>query len=574
MRIFAVVNQKGGCGKTTTAINLAGVFAGRGYRTLLVDMDPQGHCAAGLAIPEQRVDLHIGDAMLAADDAPVDPARLLWRVSRNLDLAPSTVRLAALEAARGELAGRADAESRLKRVLSRFDGQYDVGLIDCSPAIGLLAFNALVAAHEVLIPVETGFFSLQGATKQINAIKAVGKRLGVSTTHRLLATMHDPSSVLSQDLLDELRRRFGGRVLPTVIRQDQALREAASFGQPVVEYSPDSNGAKDYSALADWLIENAVKNGGRKTGESDDDGGVQVVPGVGERTMAAFAPAKAAAVFAPAGGGSPVAVSPSPPPTSPTPPTPTTTTIPSTYPAHPSSPVSGPVHAAQSAAPAAAPAAAPVAAPVAVAVVNSIGERDGLAAVMVPVVQASTTGLAAMAAVAAGGSGLAVAEPARALTSRAADVASRTRRLQRAALVMSPDAGAAGAKPAAKEPEPVTATPAARVEAAARPFGVLLSGRSVVFSQPASIGQSVAIAGEFNGWSPAHTPMRLNALSGQLEAIVEIKPGRSQYRLVVDGRWMPDPFNPVVAPNPFGGSDSVVIVPEHTAEGSDMRSIG
>jgi chromosome partitioning protein len=101
VRTFAVVNQKGGCGKTTTAINLAGVFAGRGHRTLLVDMDPQGHCAAGLAIPEQRVDLHIGDAMLAPDDKPVDPQRLLWRVSRNLDLAPATLRLAALEAGRG-----------------------------------------------------------------------------------------------------------------------------------------------------------------------------------------------------------------------------------------------------------------------------------------------------------------------------------------------------------------------------------------------------------------------------------------------------------------------------------------
>ena len=124
MRTFAVVNQKGGCGKTTTAINLAGVFAARGFRTLLVDMDPQGHCAAGLAIPEQRVDLHIGDAMLADDDHPIDPARLFWRAVRNLDLAPSTLRLAALEAPRGELAGKPDAERRLKKFLSRFDSQY------------------------------------------------------------------------------------------------------------------------------------------------------------------------------------------------------------------------------------------------------------------------------------------------------------------------------------------------------------------------------------------------------------------------------------------------------------------
>ena len=307
MRTFAVVNQKGGCGKTTTAINLAGVFAGRGYRTLLVDMDPQGHCAAGLAIPEQRVDQHIGDAMLAPDDKPIDPQRLLWRVSRNLDLAPSTVRLAALEAPRGDLAAMPDAESRLKKVLARFDAQYEVCLIDCSPAIGMLAFNALVAADEVLIPVETGFFSLQGATKQINAIKSIGKRLGVAPHHRLLATMHDPSSVLSRDLLEELRRRFGNRVIPVVISMDHALREASSFGQPVVEYRRvDSVGAKDYQQLTDWLIENSLKTGAvssagdlaRTPGPAGSETGseiplVQVIAGIGDNVLspAASSPA-------------------------------------------------------------------------------------------------------------------------------------------------------------------------------------------------------------------------------------------------------------------------------------------
>ncbi len=179
MRTIAIVNQKGGCGKTTSAINLAGVFAASGYKTLLVDMDPQSHCAAGLAIPEQRIDVQIGDAMAGIGTSrEVDLERLLWRVSRNLDLAPSTMKLATVEAARGELAGKADAESRLSKVLRRIADRYDICFIDCSPAIGLLTYNAIVAADEVIIPVETGFFSLQGATKQVNTIRSMAKRLG------------------------------------------------------------------------------------------------------------------------------------------------------------------------------------------------------------------------------------------------------------------------------------------------------------------------------------------------------------------------------------------------------------
>lgn len=257
MRTIAIVNQKGGCGKTTSAINLAGVFAASGYKTLLVDMDPQSHCAAGLAIPEQRIDVQIGDAMTSLGTSrEVDLERLLWRVSRNLDLAPSTMKLAAVEAARGEIAGKADAESRLAKVLQRLNNRHDICFIDCSPAIGLLTYNALVAADEVIIPVETGFFSLQGATKQVNTIRSLGKRLGAAPVYRLLATLHNPESALACELLEELKRRFPGKVAPHVIRWDQRLRESASFGQPIIEYAPESTGAEDYRSLAQWLAEN------------------------------------------------------------------------------------------------------------------------------------------------------------------------------------------------------------------------------------------------------------------------------------------------------------------------------
>lgn len=252
MQRLVIINQKGGCGKTTSAINLAGVAASQGKRTLLVDLDPQSHCAAGLAIPEQRIDLDIGDAMLS--DGVPDKPRLIWRAARNLDLIPSRLKLAGLEAARGGLASKPDKEQRLDRVLSHLAPDYDLCIVDCSPSIGLLTYNALACATRILIPVETSFFSLQGATKQVNTIRSLERRLGVTAPYNILATIHEPDSALATDLMNELLRRFEDRVCPTAIRRDRALREATSFGQPVVEYDPQSIGAADFAAAAKWLL--------------------------------------------------------------------------------------------------------------------------------------------------------------------------------------------------------------------------------------------------------------------------------------------------------------------------------
>lgn len=260
MRTIAIINQKGGCGKTTTAINLSAMLARAGRKTLLVDLDSQSHCAAGLGIPESKIDMDIGDAMLAAGNKPVDVARLIWQPAMNFDLAPSRMRLAGLEAARGGLANLQDKERRLAAAIGAIGSNHDIVCIDCSPSIGLLTYNALVAADVILIPVETSFFSLQGATRQVNTVKTLTRKLGIHRQVWILPTIHDPSNAVATDLLDELYRRFGERVIPAVIRRDVKLREATSFGQSIVEYAPGCTGFEDYARLADWVISHWMVN--------------------------------------------------------------------------------------------------------------------------------------------------------------------------------------------------------------------------------------------------------------------------------------------------------------------------
>ena len=268
MRTIAIINQKGGCGKTTSAINLAAVFARRGFRTLLVDLDPQSHCAAGLGVPEDQIERDVSDALLAPPEARLDRDQLLWRVTRGLDLLPSRMRLAGLESSRGGLADAPDKDHRLSSVIdriSRADGGagagdepervFDICLIDCPPSIGLLTYNALVAARELIVPVETSYFALKGAEKQVKTMRTIGRRLGVRNRARILPTLHDASVAISRDLLAEMRSKFGPMLIPTVIRADAALREAASLGRPVIDHAPDSSGAEDYTSLCEWLEE-------------------------------------------------------------------------------------------------------------------------------------------------------------------------------------------------------------------------------------------------------------------------------------------------------------------------------
>jgi chromosome partitioning protein len=521
VRIISIINQKGGCGKTTSAINLAGITARKGYRTLLVDLDPQSHCAAGLAIPEQRIDLDIGDVMLAAPDHHIDPARLFWRASRNLDLAPSRMKLAGLESSRGGLADKPDKERRLANVLSRFARNYDFCFVDCSPSIGLLTYNALAAATDVLIPVETSFFALQGATKQVGTIKSLSKKLGMAAPYWLVATIHDEGSVLACDLLEELRRRFGKRVSPQVIRRDPTLKEAASFGQPVVEYAPTSTGAKDYAALADWLIESVTAPVDARQRITDiplaaDPPSVEVVSSMesklalGRKLVAGDDQGESfpSSSRVQADGISETLNDPHP--------------APAPQPTEP-------------------------------------GGSSGAVALAEPptaIRQVLT---------------LDVDAPEAAAITRAEDMAQRARVL----LLKKADErlrqmitdGAAGSSRGADVSTPTTPivrhdTARAKSDSIRALLGVRQTRSGVLFVQPLSAGLRVSVAGDFNGWSSTSAALKRNESLGVFELCTPIPPGRYRYRLVIDGRWTADPFNDQSEPNEFNELNSILEVEE------------
>ncbi len=253
MRTIAIINQKGGCGKTTVSINLAAVMASMGRKTLLVDMDPQSHCALGLAVPEAQLERSIGDMLRAGLDGTLAFGDTVWQISRSLDLSPSTMSLAGIEA---ELSTAPDKDRRLAQLLSTVADQYEFCIIDCPPSIGLLTFNALRAADEVIIPVETGYFSMQGSVRQKATIEMLAHRAGHRVRFQVLATMYDVRTKLAREILSELRRHFGDKLLPVVINFNSKLKEAASFGQPITEYDPASRGMADFEKLANWLLAN------------------------------------------------------------------------------------------------------------------------------------------------------------------------------------------------------------------------------------------------------------------------------------------------------------------------------
>ena len=257
MRTIAVVNQKGGCGKTTVAINLASALAEAGQKTLLADMDPQSHCAVGLAVPEEQIEQSIYDVLISKSrNEPMKLTEILWQISDGLELAPASIDLSAFEQ---QMAGIADRECCLKDVLTEVKKEYDYTIIDCPPAVGLLTFNALRAATDVIVPVETGYFALHGLSKQLETLSILSKRCNQNVNVRVLASMYDIRTKMAREILAELRKHFSDKMFNAIVNFNTKLKEAASFGQPINEYDPTSKGQLNFRTLAEEVLGSQVK---------------------------------------------------------------------------------------------------------------------------------------------------------------------------------------------------------------------------------------------------------------------------------------------------------------------------
>lgn len=257
MRIIALINQKGGCGKTTTAVNLSACLAQCKKRVLLIDLDPQGHATLGLGISPEEVPL--GMASVLSQESSIEETLIEDRCCPGLDLAPSNLRLAALEQ---QLSGQSQREERLLWALRRLQKSYDLILIDSPPSLGLLSFNALRAADEVLVPVDASTFSLHGLARLFETLELLQSRTGQAMTVRALATLfshtrfaQETLEMLDRCFTEPLAQRFNGGRYRTPIRSNVRLREAARLGMPVAHYDRHSLGAEDYAALAQELLQ-------------------------------------------------------------------------------------------------------------------------------------------------------------------------------------------------------------------------------------------------------------------------------------------------------------------------------
>src|SRR4030042_1905200 len=237
MRTIAVINQKGGCGKTTVSINLASALADENKRTLLIDMDSQGQCAGCLAVPEEQIEQSVYDVLVShRRGEPIKLTEILWEIGDNFELAPASIDLAAFDQ---QTSGIAERENCLKDVLATVEQDYDYVVVDCPPAIGLLTFNAMRAATDVIVPVETGYFSLHGLSKQLDKLSILCKQCAQHIDVMVLASMYDIRTKMAREILADLRKHFSGRMFKTVVNFNTKLKEAASFGQPITEYTPE-----------------------------------------------------------------------------------------------------------------------------------------------------------------------------------------------------------------------------------------------------------------------------------------------------------------------------------------------
>ena len=248
MRIIAIANQKGGCGKTTTAINLSASLAKHNRKVLLIDMDPQGHSTLGYNVRPEEIGLSVYHVL--KEGIPLDNIILNTGIT-NLSLAPSNIVLSAIEQ---DIAGSPEKEKKLSLAISALKKVYNYIIIDCPPNLGLLSINALRAAGEVIIPLEPSFFSLHGLGKLLETIEVLNRRSGHKVETCILPTMHNRRSRFAREVLQEVKSHFKGIIFSSPIRVCTKLRESVSFGCPVSEYATNSIGHWDYTALTEEVL--------------------------------------------------------------------------------------------------------------------------------------------------------------------------------------------------------------------------------------------------------------------------------------------------------------------------------
>ncbi|MGI8984492.1 MAG: ParA family protein [Acidimicrobiales bacterium] len=256
-RFVAVANQKGGVGKTTTAVNLGAALAELGYRVLVVDLDPQGNATTGLGINARNLQSSIYDVLLNDLDLEdcIEPTEV-----RNLFLAPATIDLAGAEI---ELVPAFSRELRLRRALERVGSDYDFIFIDCPPSLGLLTVNGLAAATEVMVPIQCEYYALEGLGQLLRNVELVQRNLNPTLElGAIILTMYDARTKLSDQVTKEVRRHFGAKVCRNIVPRTVRLSEAPSFGQPIIVFDSTSRGAIAYRELAKEVSGGAPRRAG------------------------------------------------------------------------------------------------------------------------------------------------------------------------------------------------------------------------------------------------------------------------------------------------------------------------
>jgi len=248
-RIIAIANQKGGVGKTTTAVNLSACIAALGKKALLIDVDPQGNSTSGIGVNKADVKYCVYDVVI--DDVPVQEAIVETKVP-NLSLLPATIQLAGAEI---ELVPTISREVRLRRAIQPLRSKYDYIFIDCPPSLGLLTVNALTAADSILIPIQCEYYALEGLSQLLNTIRLVQKHLNTSLeVEGVVLTMLDARTNLGLQVIEDVKKYFRDKVYKTVIPRNVRLSEAPSYGEPVIHYDSKSKGAETYMELAKEVI--------------------------------------------------------------------------------------------------------------------------------------------------------------------------------------------------------------------------------------------------------------------------------------------------------------------------------